>query len=102
LEKLAIAYTRLTQIDIDSELQAHKDLSMFVRKQTELQQINSDIARLETIISKELKNINKLRTEIGKLQDHKCYACGQDFHDEQHNKVLTDKQNQLKVRSYNS
>ena len=96
LEKLAIAYTRLTQIDIDSELQAHKDLSMFVRKQTELQQINSDIARLETVISKELKNINKLRVEIGKLQDHKCYACGQDFHDEQHNKVLTDKQNQLK------
>mgnify|MGYP003335039856 CR=1 FL=1 len=95
LEKLAIAYTRLTQIDIEAELQAHKDLSMFVKKQTQLQQINSDIARLETLINKEEKNINKLKVEIEKLQEHKCYACGQDFHDEQHNKVLTDKQNQL-------
>ena len=65
LEKLAIAYTRLTQIDIDSELQAHKDLSVFVRKQTELQQINSDIARLETLISKE-----RSEEHTSELQSH--------------------------------
>jgi DNA repair exonuclease SbcCD ATPase subunit len=95
LEKLAISYTRLTQIDIESELQAHKDLTEYNKKQTELSQINSDIARLETIISKEEKTINKLKKEIDTLQEHKCYACGQDFHDDQHNKVLTDKNTHL-------
>ena len=104
LEKLAISYTRLTQIDIESELQAHKDLTEYNKKQTELSQINSDIARLETIISKEEKTINKLKKEIDTLQEHKCYACGQDFHDDQHNKVLTDKNTHLSeaIADYNN
>jgi len=95
LEKLAIQYTRLSQIDIETELQAHKDLTEYNKKQAELIQINSDIARLTTAISKENKNVDKLQKEIKTLEEHKCYACGQDFHDEQHNKVLESKKTSL-------
>lgn len=91
LENLAIQYTRLSQINIELELQAHKDLSEYNRKQTTLTQLNSDIARLETTIAKEQKTIDKLKKEVSTLEDHKCYACGQDFHDEKHTKVLKEK-----------
>ena len=46
---------------------------------------------LKKELDKEAKSYNKLDTEIGQLKEHKCYACGQDFHDDQHTKVLNDK-----------
>jgi hypothetical protein len=42
-------------------------------------------------ITKESKNYNKLTQEVDTLKEHKCYACGQDFHDDQHTSVLNSK-----------
>lgn len=95
LEKLALAYQALTEIDIEKELKAHKDLAEYTKKQTELTQLNSEIARLETAIAKEQKSITKLENEVKTLLEHKCYACGQEFHDEQHTTVLENKQKLL-------
>jgi len=151
LEKLAIDYQRLITINIDSELQAHKDLAVWNDKKKQQDAYNALIARstawqqkhdsdisvarvsyslkneydIETelatwvklnewlresitqdtlastiatqtkSIEKEKKLISKLEKEVGSLEDHTCYACGQDFHDESHAKVLTDKQEML-------
>jgi hypothetical protein len=151
LEKLAIDYQRLITINIDSELQAHKELSVWNEKKKQQDAYNALIARstawqqkhdsdisvarvsyslkneydIETelatwvklnewlresitqdtlastiatqtkSIEKEKKLISKLEKEVGSLEDHTCYACGQDFHDESHAKVLTDKQEML-------
>ena len=151
LERLAIDYQRLITINIDSELQAHKDLSVWNEKKKQQDAYNALIARstawqqkhdsdisvarvsyslkneydIETelatwvklnewlresitqdtlastiatqtkSIEKEKKLISKLEKEVGSLEDHTCYACGQDFHDESHAKVLTDKQEML-------
>jgi DNA repair exonuclease SbcCD ATPase subunit len=151
LERLAIDYQRLITINIDSELQAHKDLSVWNEKKKQQDAYNALIARstawqqkhdsdisvarvsyslkneydIETeleawtklnewtresitqdtlastiatqtkSIEKEKKLISKLEKEVRSLEDHTCYACGQDFHDESHAKVLTDKQEML-------
>jgi DNA repair exonuclease SbcCD ATPase subunit len=95
LKKLVDTYDILNQIDIEKELQQHKDLAEYNKKQTELSQLNSEIARLETTVEKENKLIEKLQKEINTLKEHKCYACGQDFHDENHNTVLANKNNLL-------
>lgn len=95
LKKLIDTYDILTQIDIEKELSQHKELQEYNKKQLELRQLNSDIARLETTINKELKLIDKLKSEIETLEEHKCYACGQDFHDDNHNNVLANKNNLL-------
>ena len=151
LERLAIDYQRLITINIDSELQSHKDLSVWNEKKKQQDAYNSLLARstawqqkhdsdisvarvsyslkneydIETelatwvklnewlresitqdtlastiatqtkSIEKEKKLISKLEKEVGSLEDHTCYACGQDFHDESHAKVLTDKQEML-------
>ena len=147
LEKLAIDYTRLIQIDIEAELQAHKDLVVW-NKQKEQQDIynalvarstawqqkhDSDVSVARTAymlkneydidselkawgdlkewlkdeaeqkaiatiidtqtksITKEKKLIDKLVREVKELEDHKCYACGQDFHDDKHLEVTLEK-----------
>ena len=91
LEKLAIEYTKLSQIDIISELQAHKDLIVYndqVRLKTAY---DSKVESLRKDILKEDKVRLKLETEVSTLKEHKCYACGQEFHDDQHTKVLENK-----------
>ena len=42
-------------------------------------------------ITKEGKNVQKLEAEVKTLTEHKCYACGQEFHDDQHTTVLKNK-----------
>jgi DNA repair exonuclease SbcCD ATPase subunit len=91
LEKLAIEYTKLSAIDIDKELQAHKDLAIYndqVRLQTEHE---TNLSRNKADLAKEKKTWTKLDTEVKTLKEHKCYACGQEFHDDSHSEVLNKK-----------
>jgi len=91
LEKLAVEYTKLSAIDIDKELQAHEDLVIYndqVRLQTEHE---NNLSRNKADLSKEKKTWTKLDTEVKTLKEHKCYACGQEFHDESHSEVLNKK-----------
>ena len=91
LEKLAIDYQRLITIDIAAELQAHKDLTAYNEKRKNIDDLNKLIARCVADEAKEQKLVNKLKTEISDLRDHKCYACGQEFHDQKHESVLDEK-----------
>ena len=100
LEKLAIQYTRLSQIDIEKELQAHKDTTTYNQQVQLKTAYDSKVDSLRKDLTKEGKNYEKLSNEVEKLKDHKCYACGQEFHDEQHNSVLTNK-HQLLTESKN-
>ena len=91
LEKLAIDYQRLITIDIANELQAHQDLTAYNEKRKTIDDLNKLIARCVADEAKEEKLVNKLTTEISDLRDHKCYACGQEFHDKKHESVLDEK-----------
>ena len=82
LEELNLAYEQLNQIDIDAEIAAHRDLTEFNQKQRLIAQTTSEIRRTETEISRERKNLARLDQEIESLENHKCHACGQDFHDD--------------------
>jgi DNA repair exonuclease SbcCD ATPase subunit len=87
--------TTLSTIDITTELQAHYDRKIYDANKIELENINKTVTSLEASIKKELKVVSKLESEIKTLEDHKCYACGQDFHDDNQSKVLDNKKEQL-------
>jgi len=99
LAKLALAYDELTKIDINVELQAHKDLISYNEKRKAIDDLKKLIARCQTDESKELKTIDKLKKEILDLQNHTCYACGQEFHDAKHESVLAEKEKALQEAS---
>ena len=91
IETLQTEYDRLSHIDIAAELQAHADLAA-CNQQSQLRvAYDHKVESLRKEITKEDKNYNKLVAEVATLQEHRCYACGQDFHDDQHTGVLASK-----------
>ena len=91
IESLTKSYSQLSHIDIDQELTNHKLLSQYQLKKVELDSINKTISNLESTIKKETILVDKLTKEIETLKEHKCYACGQDLHDEKHDEVSNQK-----------
>ena len=81
----------LSHIDFVAELQAHKDLALYNQQVQLKTAYDSKVDSLRKEITKEGKNYDKLTQEVETLKEHKCYACGQDFHDDQHTTVLNSK-----------
>lgn len=81
----------LSHIDFDAELQAHKDLIVYNQQVQLKNAYDAKVDSLRKEITKEGKNYDKLTAEVETLKEHKCYACGQDFHDDQHTTVLNSK-----------
>ena len=94
---LQTSYDKLKTIDIDAELQAHKDLADYNVKKIELTNLTKIIASLESSFKKDESLVIKLQDEIKTLEENKCYACGQDFHDENHNAVINNKRDLLTI-----
>jgi len=85
------AYLRKNEYDIETELKAWGDLKDWLHDDSEQKSIATIIDTLTKSITKEKKLIDKLVREVKELEDHKCYACGQDFHDDKHEQVTKEK-----------
>lgn len=83
--------TELDSVDIEVELAAHKSLAEYNLAVVEQSTLKKEIARIERELVNEKKISDKLRKEIETLEENKCYACGQDFHDHNHEAVLKTK-----------
>ena len=89
---LKTALQELEKIDIDAELQTHRELEEYKEKQTALRDAEVEIGKLRTQEGRESKRLEKAQADLAQTQEHKCYACGQDLHDEAHEKILKVKQ----------
>ena len=85
----------LEKVDIEAELVAHQELAAYGQLEKTHDQELQEIARQSKEITRIQKDVDRLLKEIASLEDHKCYACGQDLHDKEHDRVLSEKQNQL-------
>ena len=85
------AYSLKNAYDIESELKLWNDLKEWMHDDAEQKSIATIIDTLTKSITKEKKLIDKLVREVKELEDHKCYACGQDFHDDKHLEVTLEK-----------
>jgi DNA repair exonuclease SbcCD ATPase subunit len=89
----------LSAIDIAAELQAHKDLAAWQEKSKKITELRGWITRCEADEKREQRIIDQLKAEVEELKNHKCYACGQDFHDANHESVLAEKTKALQEAS---
>jgi DNA repair exonuclease SbcCD ATPase subunit len=87
----------LSHIDITSELQAHYDLKIYEANKVELEGLNKTIKALESSLTKDQALVTKLQEEIKTLEENTCYACGQDFHDDNHASVISNKRDLLTI-----
>ena len=95
LVKLQEGYDELAKLDVEAELTAHQALTEYLAKIKEIAELTRWITACETAEAKETKIIEKLKKEIADLKEHKCYACGQEMHDEKHEQVLAEKERAL-------
>jgi len=81
----------LRQVDIERELQAHTEFAEFNARKQQIDTLNSEIAKLTTSIEREQKRLDKAQADLDATLKHECYACGQEIHDEQHDKIVAQK-----------
>jgi DNA repair exonuclease SbcCD ATPase subunit len=102
LANLTSALKSLQEIDIDVEVQAHRDHKLWDQKRKDINDLAGAISRLKIDLGREEKNIVKLVKDIAALENHTCHACGQDLHDSKHEEVLAGKQQDLAVARANA
>ena len=95
--KLEAALAILKEIDIESEILAHKAHTAWDQRRKDINELSSAIGRAKLDKDRETKAVVKLEKEIASLKDHTCHTCGQDFHDQKHEQVLAGKQKDLAV-----
>jgi DNA repair exonuclease SbcCD ATPase subunit len=95
LENILKSIDHLSHIDVEVEIAAHKELAVFNQKRKDIDDLTKAISRAELDEARETKQVEKLKKEIKDLEDHKCYACGQDLHDSKHEEVLESKKKAL-------
>lgn len=92
IAKLQAAHEELSHLDIVAELTSHQELSTYNLKVKDLADLAKAIRRAEQDQERELRDIKKLEKDIAALVEHRCHACGQDLHDDAHEKVLSEKE----------
>jgi DNA repair exonuclease SbcCD ATPase subunit len=95
VQKLQLALDELQKINIDEEIQSHKDHTAWDQRRRDFNDLQGAISRAKLEVQREEKTIKKLETEISALKGHQCHTCGQPFHDEKHQSVLENKQKDL-------
>jgi len=92
---LQTAIDELSSLDIDTEIESHKELAAFNQRCKDISDINKAITRAESDLAKEDTIATKIQQEIASLEANTCYACDQHFHDEKHEIVLSVKRASL-------
>jgi DNA repair exonuclease SbcCD ATPase subunit len=102
LQKLQAGYDELAKIDIEAELNAHQDLADYAVKKQAIDELKKYIAQNERDQVREQKIIDKLKTDIASLEEHKCHSCGQDLHDSNHEELLSSKKAEMQEAALNA
>jgi len=89
------AITALEHIDIESEVQAHRDLEAYHLKKKQIDEHQKWIRQIDQDNSKLEKDQAKLQRDIDALKEHRCHACGQELHDSKQDEILAEKQKNL-------
>jgi DNA repair exonuclease SbcCD ATPase subunit len=95
IKELEKALKALQNIQIEVEIQAHKDHKEWDQKRKDINELSSQISRVKLDVSREEKLATKLSKEIETLANHECHTCGQPFHDSKHEQVMEEKQTDL-------
>ena len=91
LENILKSIDRLSVIDIEQEVAAHKALAVYNQLRKDINEVTAQLNRARLDQGREEKLRDRLAAEIATLERHLCHACGQEFHDAKHDEVMTAK-----------
>jgi DNA repair exonuclease SbcCD ATPase subunit len=99
INEIRTALDVVGDMDIEPELSAHDTLDAYNEKNAKIKEVSRWKLACEQEQVRLLKFLDKLKSEIEKLEKHECYACGQAIHDSKHEQVLEEKNATLKETS---
>jgi DNA repair exonuclease SbcCD ATPase subunit len=91
IQDLKTDLLNLQHINIDTELEAHTQYEEFTSKKLQIDTLTAEIARLTSTNDREQKRLDKAQKDLNDTLEHKCYACGQEIHDEKHEQIVAQK-----------
>jgi DNA repair exonuclease SbcCD ATPase subunit len=95
IENILKGIDTLSTIDAEAEIAAHREIVIYNQKRKDINELTGWVNRCDLDLTKEEKTSERLKKEVADLEDHKCYACGQEMHDEKHEEVLSAKKKAL-------
>jgi len=95
LEKLQNSINELISVDIDQELVAHEKLQNWTELNTAITALNKEKGTLESALLRATKSVEKAEKDIANLDDAKCYACGQELHEDKKHEIVSKKTKEL-------
>lgn len=85
----------LQNLDIDEEIAAHKLLVDFRDITSEITRVKKDLHRSENELMTKTKMYDRTLAQLAIAEEHKCHACGQEVHNDSHEKQLNDLKKQI-------
>jgi len=89
------AIQALEHIDIEAEVQAHRDLERYHVQRKQLDDHHMWIRQIDQDDVKLNRDVTKLERDIAALEEHRCHACGQALHDNKQDEILQEKRRSL-------
>jgi DNA repair exonuclease SbcCD ATPase subunit len=95
IQDLENALDALSHLDVEQEIQSHKDNLVYRELQTALKNVRSQ-SQTKTQHGTQLKaQQNNWLTQYSQIQDHNCAMCGQKIHDEKQTHLLDDLEHKI-------
>lgn len=88
LENLGRAIVNLESVDIEAELQAHKDLAIWSENDRRLTQLRKQKATLETAVVQAAKSVDRYSKDYDMLMSKTCPSCKQGLQDHNHEDMI--------------
>ena len=92
IQECTVGITELQKIDTEEELNNHALLTEYKEKQNTITNIETKQTSLVTQEDREETRLTQANKDLEATKEHKCYACGQELHDEAHKKILLAKE----------
>jgi DNA repair exonuclease SbcCD ATPase subunit len=71
----------LEHIDINAEVQAHRDLEAYHVRKKSTDEANRWIRQIDSEDIKLQKQVDQTRKDLNQIASHRCFACGTEIHD---------------------
>lgn len=95
VEKLKLAVDSLEHINIDVEIQSHRDLETFYNRKKAIEEAQRWIKSIDADDVKLNKTIAQLKKDLETMNSHRCFACGTEIHDNSLDKIKAEREKQL-------
>ena len=71
----------LEHINIESEVQSHRDLEAYHTRKKVIDDANRWIRQIDSDDTKLQKQFDQIKKDLNQIASHKCFACGTEIHD---------------------